>query len=1111
MSALSFGLLGPLAVVRNGERVALNTGKLRVVLATLLLRANQTVSVDELVERLWGAAAPSGARKTVQLYAMRLRRTLSDDSQAQPLVQTRPNGYLIDLEPGGLDLARFHQLRDESRLAAHSGDLVNEAARLSEALALWRGRALDDIPSESLQREMVPQLEELRLLVTERRVQVDLELGRHREVIGELFRLTKDHPWHEPYWIQLIQALARSDRLAEALETCRTTWQMFRAELGIDPGEQFQQLHRMLLDGGPATTTAVVPALAEEPGPPSFAAASSQLPPPVRRFVGRADLVQRLGDLLTVGADTDAVSIVNVSGPPGVGKTALALQVAHRLRARFPDGQLYVHLRGYTTHPPLRPAAALAGFLRALGVPLGHIPGDLEGQAALYRSLLTGRRMLVLLDDAADPDQVRPLLPGAPGCVVLVTSRSDLRGLAATQGADHLPLSVLSTADSIELLADLIGAERAAAEPEAVTELAKTCAHLPLALRIAGANLAADPHVGIAEYVHDLQEPGTLAKLAIDGDERAGVRMAIDLSYDRLSPEDRRLFRLLGMASCLDFTASAAAALAGMTPADTTRSLDRLTAVNLMHRSAPRRFQFHDLIRDYATERAHAEDTDLVSALTRLIDFYLHTADRAARLLYPGVPRLLLPPPPGALASVALADEKEALRWLDDELSNLLAAVIRAANSPHGGQHYAWQLVDALRGYVESRGCFVEALTACEAALDAAERAGDRPAQASVLNVIGLISYNLSDFRRVVEVHTKALEQARLSGDLTAQSHCLHYLGRAYTQLGQPKMAMSCHTESLATSRKVGNRDAEALALHYIGVAHTSFGQAEIAIEWHRQALAVSNEIGDRGMGYRALNGLGVASWVLGRLDDARKYHEEVLGYCQEMGLELGVVALLGCLAETSCDAGRFELAASQARETIKRSLEIGDRRAEAGGLEIVATVAQRQGRNQEAIDGYNAALRLAETIDFSYGAASSSLGLARAHRSLGDPALAATLCRRVLVTLGETGMGILEAAALTELAYDHLELGELDAAGVEIVRALESASRRGQRLSEARALHVLGLIRQRVGGREDAIAHWQAALEIFADLRTPELDEIRALLGQVTQVSILRATSRLE
>ncbi|MEV6878393.1 tetratricopeptide repeat protein [Amycolatopsis sp. NPDC051128] len=1095
MSVLTFGLLGPLDVVRDGHQIALNTGKLRVVLATLLLRANRTVSVDELVERLWGESAPSGARKTAQLYAMRLRRALGDDSHPRPLVLTRPGGYVIELEASGqLDISRVDQLHGEAKAAAHAGDLVAESALLGKALALWRGRPLDDVPSESLQREVVPKLEETRLLLTGRRLQIGLELGRHQEIIGDLGQLTGEHPWHERFWIQLITALHRSGRLAEALDTCRRMRELFRAELGIDPGEELQQLHRELLAG---SVSASAPAAEAPPravaGTTPFTASIDQLPPPVRRFVGRARLVEKLTALVVAGPDQDSVPIINVSGPPGIGKTALALHVAHRLGAHFPDGHLYVNLRGYTADPPLPPSAVLIRFLLALGVPLGHIPVEIDEQTALYRSMLAGRRMLVLLDDAAHPDQVRPLLPGRPGCVVLVTSRSDLRGLAATHGVDQLRLSVLSAEDSAEVLAGLIGVERASAEPGAVAALAATCAHLPLALRIAGANLAADPHGSVAGYVEELRESGTLAKLAIDGDERAGVRVAIDSSYDRLNVADRRLFRLLGMSYGLDFTVHAAAAVADLTPAGAASSLDRLTAVNLLHRHAPGRFQMHDLIREYAAQRAETDDPGVAtkSALVRLTDFYLHTADQAARRLYPGAPWLPLPAPPNSRPATGLTTEAASLRWLDAERPNLLAAVIRTADWP-GHRHNAWRLIDVLRGYVELRGCPVEASAACEAALGAAERDGDHRAQAAVLDINGLISYNRSDYPRAIEYHTRALEQARLADDLDAECHCLNNLGRAYAQLGQPQLAGRRHEEALAASRRAGNREAEALALHGIGTTRLAFGRPVDAIEWHQRALGVYEAIGDRRTGYRALNGLGLASWALGRLDDAAKYLEEALGYCRELGLGPDEAVSLVCLAETNCDAGRFEVAAELAREAIELSLEVGERRIEAGGWEILATVRRRQGRHQEAIEGYAKALRLAKEISITYNEASTLIGLAGAHRGLGDPASGAEMCRQVLDTLSGNGMDILAGAALTELARDQLQLGEFDEAATTIEQALTTAGQRGQRLVHARALCVLGLIHARTGEGDRADTAWRSALEIFTDIGTPEAEEIR-------------------
>jgi DNA-binding SARP family transcriptional activator/tetratricopeptide (TPR) repeat protein len=1040
LPSVGFGVLGPLEVIRAGHPVAVNAPKLRVLLAALLVQANKSLSIDQLAERLWGEEPPSTARKAIQLYILRLRRLLGDDTGDPELILTRPHGYLIRLEPDQLDLHRFTRLIAAARSAAKTGDLTAESIHLTEALSCWRGAALSDVPSESLQREVVAQLAEARLRSTERRMQVLLELGRHKEIISELVQLTKDHPWQEQFWVQLILALHRSDRLADALDTYRTVHRKFRTELGIDPGEQLQNLHRTILAGAMEAE----PRHEAEPAPDRLAAQICQLPARVRGFVGRDALVDRLTGLLTANSDTANVAVV--SGPPGVGKTAFALHVAHRLRPRFADGQLYVNLRGYSADPPLTPVAVLTRFLRALGVPADHVPADEEDQASLYRSLLADRNMLVLLDNAAHPDQVRALLPGGQNCAVLVTSRNDLRGLAASQGVDHVPLGVLTAAQSQAVLTDLVGEARAAAEPDALRALANACAHLPLALRIAGANLAADPHRSIDAYTTELDQYGRVGQLTVDGDERSAVRVAFDRSYLSLPEEDRRVFRLLGLAPGPDVSGAAAAALADLPVPATLLALDRLTAANLLHQHAPGRYQLHDLIREYAADRARDEDT----ALTRILNFYLHTADAATLRLYSGLPRLPLPS-----GETEFRSDVEALRWLDDERHNLFAAVSRAADTP-SRYPYAWQLVDVLRGYLQARGDTGEALAGCEAALKAAANAGDLRAEISVLDILGTIFYNRSDYPRAVDYHRRSLAAGKQLGDLDVEARALHSLGRVYAQSGLAGQALDCHQQALALSRRSGNRDAEVLALNYIGVAHTAAGRPRKALDWHRRSLILSREIGNREATFRALNALGIAYWALGQLDKAIEHHEEVLTYCRQIGQGVGEMITLVCLAEANADAGRHELALAQAGEAIGWSIRLGERRSEAGALEVIATVRHRLGQHRSAVETYTKALQMARDISFGYGETSILIGLAGAHRCLGDPALGLSLVSEALVKLSGDGTLVLEVAALTELARNQLALGEPIQAREHIGRAIKLAADRGQRIALHRAEPVL-------------------------------------------------------
>ncbi|MEV6909003.1 BTAD domain-containing putative transcriptional regulator [Amycolatopsis sp. NPDC051071] len=1007
----------------DGKPVTIGGPKLRVLLAALLVRANTTVSLDRLADHLWGEDQPSTARKSTQVYALRLRRTLGDG-----LIETRPDGYLIRLRPDQLDLLRFRQLAERAREAGKAGDSATELAFLAEALECWRGLPLCDVPSESLQRDEAARLTEDRLRTLEHWIEAGLEAGRHRELVAELVTLTKEHPWQETFWAQLITALARSGRRADALDTYRSTRRMFADELGIEPGPRLRRVHDAILNED------------TDPLPETIC----QLPPDVHRFVGRVSTIAELTGLSLTETGRNVV----ISGPPGVGKTAFAVHVAHRFRSYFPDGQLYVNLQGYAAGPPLDPSAALTRFLDALGLHRDRVPAEPAEQAALFRSVLADKKMLLLLDNAVHVDQVRPLLPGRPGCAVLITSRNDLRGLAVNPGAVHLPLGVLTEAESRAVLTELLGPARTAAEPDAVGELAAACAYLPLALRIAGANLAADAGRSVAEYTAELTRSGRLEELAIDGDASSAVRGAFDRSYVRLSEQDRTLFRMLGRAPGPDFGVPVAAAVAGLPKMETRRALDRLAAANLLQRHAPGRYQFHDLIREYAAERGCAEDPpdEATAALSRMIDLYVETAAMATRVLYTG-------------AASPVFDEHTALRWLDTERYNLVDTIACATTDPVY-QPAAWRLIDVLRGYLQASGHAREAVATCAAALRSATEAGDLRARLSLLDVLGQMSHNLSDYGLAVDHFQQALEAARELKDLDAETDALRNLGRASSQQGKARQALHFHGQALSVSRAAGNTGAETLALNCIGVIHTFTGRPRTAVDWHERSLRLARETGQRDAAFHALNGRGIALWALGRLDESISDHEQVLAYTREAGLGFGETATLNCLAETHCDAERFDLAMAQAVECHERSLQIGDRRGEAAAVEIIATVRNRRGEHAEALTGLHEALRVFTEIGFGYGQGSARLGLAVAHRCLGDAAKALEYSEKALTTLRDNGQLLLEADVLTEIAHARLDLGEPEEAGRLADEAVRLAAKRGRRLPEERARAVLKLIR---------------------------------------------------
>jgi DNA-binding SARP family transcriptional activator/tetratricopeptide (TPR) repeat protein len=1036
-SAVDFGLLGPLEVVIGGRPVSIDAPKVRVLLASLLVEANKSVSIERLAEQMWGERLPSAVRKTIQVYVVRLRRLLGDDPSRPALIQTTPNGYLVSIAPQRLDLGRFRAAVAD---AADANDLVAESELLSTALNQWRDDALCDVLSESLHREVVSRLAEERLRAAERWVQIQLELGRHREIISDLVRLTNDHPWQESLWAQLILALFRSNRRSDALDTYRNVHRMMRAELGVEPGERLQQLHRMIL-----TEDQIETPERRAPKPERFIAVC-QLPVGVRGFVGRTESVELLTELLGAEqADDSDMPIVVISGAPGVGKTALALHVAHRFRGHFPDGQLYANLQGFAGRP-LAPGTILGRFLEALGVPRESMPGDQEGQAALYRSLLAGRRMLVVLDNARYPDQVRALLPGVAGCAAVITSRNDLRGLDASHGVDHLALGVLSRDESRAVLAERLGDDRAGAEPAAIDELAATCAHLPLALRIAAANLAADPHRAIGDYVAEIQRPERLNRLSVDGDEQSAVRIAFDQSYLCLAPDDRRLFRLLGLSPGADCTVQVAAALLDWPVAAAQATINRLTSASLLSQPAAGRYQFHDLIREYAAGRATEEDPpeEITAALTRVLDFYLRSATAATQRLYAKGPEDAEPD-----------GDRAALLWLNHERQNLLAVITHGVGSETFSRH-AWQLVAALRAYLQAGGDTSEVVAGCSVALTAAERAGNTAAQISALDLLGAISFNQSDYPRTIALQRQVLRLARQAGDLGAESSALLALARAYLQHGGPRPALRHARQALTASMLAGNRETETRARNVIGAALCFLGRAREAVPWQQQALELATAAGNRQLTFQAHNGLGIAYWSLGRFDDAVTEQALVLAYCEEVGHGVGQVAATNCLAEANRDAGRLELALEQASSSLAQCVRLGDRRCEATAMCIIGTTRQRMGEHRQALTIVSRSVELSRKIGFIYGEAAGLIGLAEAHRGLGDLKAALAVCELAVTKVRRGGLGLLEVNALSELAGIQLDLGNPGVARLHLGHAVDVATKRDNRLGEPKAIRLL-------------------------------------------------------
>jgi DNA-binding SARP family transcriptional activator len=927
---LEFCLLGPVVVRGGGAALPVPRGRQRAVLAVLLLNAGRVVSVGEIAETLWGPAPLPSASATVRNYVKRLRRALGDADQAR--IVTRSPGYVIRVDPGELDVTRFEVLLDGARTAARGGSWEAAADQARAALALWRGEPLADVESDALALREVPRLAELRLQATELRIDAELRLGRHGGVIAELERLAAAHPLREHLHALLMLALCRDGRRAEALAAYQHARRLLVDELGAEPGTELRELHQQILTDGPALAP---------PGP--WAMVPQELPGPVPQFVGRAaELADLTGMLERASAQKPRTLVISaIAGMAGIGKTALAMQWAHQVADRFPDGQLHVNLRGHDPGPPMPAGDALAGFLRSLGVAEQDIPAETEERAARYRSLLAGRRMLIMIDNAGDVEQVRPLLPGSPSCVAVVTSRDSLAGLVARHGACRLDLGLLSPAEAMGLLRAVIG-ERVDAEPEAAVTLAGYCARLPLALRVAAERAAASPGVSLADVTSELADrQERLDLLDAAGDRLTAVRAVFSWSVRHLDDEAARAFRLLGLHPGADFDAYAAAALTGTTLRQARWLLDRLVRAHLIQPAGTGHYDLHDLLRAYAAEQAADQDSEHErrAALTRLFDHYLATAAAAAGTLFPADPdQPALPQPAGPVPPVT--NPAAALAWLDAQRSTLVAVAAHAAD--HGWPGHAIGLGATIFRYVDV-GCFTEAAA----------------------------------------MHTHARHAAAQAGDRAAEAAALAMLGAADAGQGRLRQAAGHLEQALALCRGDGNRIGEARVLGHLGMVAYCQGRYQRSAGCHRKALAIYLEIGDHAGEARELHGLGVVDLRLGRYAQAAGHLRRALALFRDVGLRSGEAHVLGRLGELELQQARYVQAAGLLRRSLELGREIGSRSCQARALAWLGLSELRQGHRRQAIGHLRQSLAL-------HSQAGNCSGQAEALNGLGEAFLAA-------------------------------------------------------------------------------------------------------------------------
>jgi DNA-binding SARP family transcriptional activator len=948
---MQFRMLGPLEVQVDGSWSGINAAKWRTVLAVLLLQPGQVVSTDRLITEVWPEETPARATNLISVYVHRLRRLIADPEGK--VLTTRAPGYQLLIDPEDTDAGRFARLAAEGRQALQASQFEQASAVLGAALGLWQGtRALTDVPPSTLVGAEASRLEESRIEAVQLHIQADLGCGRHAQVVGQLHRLLADYPLREELWALLLRALYRSGRQAEALEAYAQAREVIADELGVDPSAELQQLYQRMLqaDSGtpPASRTPVpadspfaspvtpapaepaaagqaepVPEPASQPGAGPPLPLVAQLPADIPDFTGRDEQVQALRDLLGGPRRVDspgAVIVAAVIGAGGLGKTTLAVHAAHLLRGQFPDGQLYARMLGAAAHPAT-PGDVLARFLRDLGMDPASIPASEEERAARYRSRLTDRKVLIVLDDAHDAAQVRPLLPGSASCAVLITTRNRLPDLS---GSRYVDLDVLGPPEARAMFAGIIGPDRAAAEPDATREVLTACAGLPLAIRIAGARLTARTTWTVRTIADRLSDERRRLDWLKTGD--LAVRACFEVSFTSLpgaeadGVDPAHAFRLLGLWPGSSVGLPAAAAMLGEPLETVADALEVLVDAQLLQEPAADRYRFHDLLKAYAAERAVAGEllSTRDAAVRRVLSWYLHTAVAMARVLSPH--RELTTPEqlePGTVP-VAFSTVEAALDWGEQERTNLVAATRLAAAA--GLHDVAWQLPVAAYSFFYRRTYWEEWLVSHDVALDSVRQIGDRQGEASVLNNIGM-AYARRRMEEGVRYFQQTLDIRREIGDRRGEAQAANNAAYANLLLGRFDEALDQLRLALSVQREVGHRYGEGIALNNLGEAYIELGRPAEAVDWFGQALAVYRELGARPVEADTLSNLGTANANLGRLDEALGYLRQAEETHHEVGDRYGEAVDLKQLGEVHRRVG----SARDAEQAWARALAIFD------------------------------------------------------------------------------------------------------------------------------------------------------------------------------------------
>jgi DNA-binding SARP family transcriptional activator/tetratricopeptide (TPR) repeat protein len=909
---LRVGVLGPVTAWYGQEELRVGQPRQQAVLGILAMRANRVISRGELVDAVWGQDPPASAEGGIYTYVAGLRRIIEPTRSARGpgrVLVSSGAGYVLHLVPGQPDAVTFEQQLARARQLRKNGDPVAAVEALEGALGLWRGVAFAGVPGPFAETERV-RLAELRSGAAEERADVLLSLGRHEEVVPDLTALVADHPLRERMRGLLMIALYRGGRHAEALRVFADGSHVLAEELGIDPGTELSRIHQQVLtcdaalnltpgaagDGqqvqarGPARPRATTAGTGSSGSGEPVLPLPAQLPLDAQGFSGRHDELRTLHDMLPSARAAETVPVAVISGTAGVGKTALAVRFGHQVAKHFPDGQLYINLRGRDPgRPPMEPIEALGLLLTSFGMPPHRLTASTEERAALFRSMVDGKRILAVLDNASNAAQVRPLLPGSPDCLVVVTSRNQMAGLVAAEGATLVCLDVLGHDEAREMLTRRLGRERVAAEPQAAEEIIAACAGLPLALSIAvGRATAGRAKQPLARLAAELRDARNRLDALEEGDAATDVRAVLSWSYDQLSPAAARMFRLLGLHPGPDVSLSAAASLAGISRAEAGTALRELTRTHMAAEHLPGRFTFHDLLRVYAADQAERLDPEpeRSAAVQRMLDHYLHTAMAASQRFSPFRSPLRLPAPAPGVLPAEMSDKDQAMAWFDAEAPVLLALVEYA--SANGFDTHAWQLPWTLGPFFHRRGRWRSYAASQRTALAAAQRLDDTLALAHAHHLLGHAQLQMSDYEAAEPNFRRALDLFRELQDRANEAVVLNGLGGMLEKQERYEEALAVALDALRMLKAAGHWWTQATLENGVGWLYAHLGQYDNALSHCQRALSLHRESGHRGGAADTMDSLGYIYLHLGDLAQAQAHYLQAIDAYREIGAPFG-------------------------------------------------------------------------------------------------------------------------------------------------------------------------------------------------------------------------------